>query len=241
MVKNKKSQDRRSLEAYMGSWSRELEASCHRVRHLIGHIHWLTDGRHKERILWSLLIRVLPPFVRMCNGFIMGPPPRSYCSGEIDLYFHDDRKGALIFDENGVSVAQSSSVSGWIHVKSELTLASLKDVVEANTKIRETCELDNGHCLSTAFFFGSDLPVFRIKEALIEYRNAGRFQDLPCHICVLGEFNLILSGDPWKHVIAKNIAVAVFLNELLAVHYPDSRTTLLHQGLEALNLKTENL
>ena len=79
-----------SIEDYHKSTSNELLAIKDRERHLIN--HWGEDGRYKEAVLKSIILRFLPEQFNVGTGFVVrqinsqGQHKSSY---QIDLIIYD--------------------------------------------------------------------------------------------------------------------------------------------------------
>lgn len=76
------------LTGYYASLSAEMMAVKDRVRQLIGHAHWQTDGEHKETVLRQAIRRIAPRNMVVGRGFVVSP---DYTSSQIDVLVYDDR------------------------------------------------------------------------------------------------------------------------------------------------------
>ena len=45
---------------FLKSWSAEIKSKANRVRDLIGDVHWLSDGNHKETLIRAFIRSYVP-------------------------------------------------------------------------------------------------------------------------------------------------------------------------------------
>lgn len=227
-----------SYSNYLKSWSTEFDATCNRVRDLIGDAHWLTDGHHKEKLLKNFLERYIPSGLTVSNGFIFNPWSPNNVSGEIDLMILDHSKHPPIFSEHSVAIVFPESVKAIIHVKSSFNATELKDICKSNNNI---CNVINeGNCKHPAIFsfFFSIKPKSIPETTINNLRNSGtRISKM--HICINNQLNIITS-DPKKNkkINSKNLSSAIFYSDLIDSISDNKTKTKFSRLLESLEITT---
>ncbi|MDP1980240.1 DUF6602 domain-containing protein [Undibacterium sp.] len=117
------------LDAYLESWTNELDARSNRVRQLIGDAHWLSDGHHKEIIIKEFLARYLPNHLSISRGFVRPAKSQGHCSPEIDILISDPHKSIPYFSEGGLQIVPPNSVVAVIEVKSSFSRKNLDNAL----------------------------------------------------------------------------------------------------------------
>lgn len=149
----------------------ELQASKNRVRNLIGHAHWLSDGIWKEKVLIAAMRQHLPPFVQIGTGFIVS---RDGLSTQIDIILYDPTRPTLFRDDDFVIIT-AEAVIGIIEVKTKLYAAKFAAELE---KLRDNIRLvrkdgkrqsPEATIFSGLFYYESDVDfnnhAFRLDES----------------------------------------------------------------------------
>ncbi len=119
-----------SIEDYHKSTSNELLAIKDRVRHLIN--HWGEDGRYKEAVLKSIILRFLPEQFNVGTGFVVrqinsqGQHKSSY---QIDLIIYDT-SFPVLFKEGDFVILTPDAVNAIIEVKANLRNQKLSKVLK---------------------------------------------------------------------------------------------------------------
>lgn len=148
---------RRQPEQFLRSLAADLEAQANRVRDLIGDAHWLSDGRHKERLLTSVVRNHCPPSMDVSTGFVISHT-QGGCSREQDLLVVDCSREVPLFREGGLAIAFPRSVVAAISVKTTFDLAELRDsalTLMTARKILADSGVDPRQVWCGAYFFGS--------------------------------------------------------------------------------------
>lgn len=123
--------------SYLESWSKELSVRADRVRCLIGGVHWLSDGYHKEAIIREFLHKYIPRNLNIERGFIRPPVDDVRCSPEIDILIADPSIHPPYFNEGGLQIVPPSSVVAHFEIKTNFTKESLEDALQcvSNTQL----------------------------------------------------------------------------------------------------------
>lgn len=112
---------------YLQSIAAAATEQSRQVRDLIGGRHWLSDGKHKEALLSSLLARHSPSGVLVTSGFVVHPGDLSLCSREQDILVLDTTREAPLFHQGGLSIALPNTVLGAVSVKTSFAPAEFRD------------------------------------------------------------------------------------------------------------------
>ncbi|MGV3532086.1 MAG: DUF6602 domain-containing protein [Chthoniobacteraceae bacterium] len=229
-----------SRARYLTSISQELVAQATRVRDLIGEVHWLTDGRHKESLLKELISRHVPASVMVTSGFVLAPNSDYRCSKEQDIFLLDVRAEGPIFNRGDVCMAFPETVIAAISVKSTMGKKELISVFEGLGSVRNVVQkagVDSNRVWCGGFFY-SRAPDYvsteRIVSLLEEVLKVNLlppprlpvstfFKSAPDIICDSEEFAAVIDpvemhaqAEPKVRCYACNgSASAVFLNALL--------------------------
>ena len=148
-----------SRAQYLRSLSLELDSQASRVRNLIGDIHWLTDGRHKESLLRDLIQRHCPATVIVSSGFVLSSTKSSLCSTEQDILVIDSSQEAPVFRQDEVSIAFPNSVIAAISVKSSMTNSTISSVIKGLKTVRDVARessVQPDRIWCGGFFYGVD-------------------------------------------------------------------------------------
>lgn len=166
--------------ACLQSWSDELQSRANRVRRLIGGSHWLSDGHHKEEIVREMLIRHLPPHIRVTRGFVVPANPSAKISKEIDILITDAQRESPWFFEGNLVITPPGAVKGQLHVKTAFNPQELADVIISGSLVVDICTKYNSEqtVWSGAIFFnrspknGADVLRKILKAAIRKARHA---------------------------------------------------------------------
>jgi len=109
----------RDLPKYFQSYSNELDAVKNRVRNIIGHKHWVSDGTHKEVILQDVLRRFIPDNFEVSSGFIINDDG-SDSSKQIDILIYD-RSSPIFFKSTNFVIIPRQYVKALIEVKTGIS------------------------------------------------------------------------------------------------------------------------
>lgn len=145
--------------AYFRSLGDELVVQAHRVRHLIGDAHWLSDGHHKEYLLKSLLQRHLPGNTLIGGGFVVDPVGGGV-SKEQDLMIVDTIGGGPLFDQGGLLIVTPGNVRATVSVKSSMRGDTVTDSVDNQRSVRDVLRVAGvppHNCWCAAYFFQADV------------------------------------------------------------------------------------
>lgn len=206
------------------SWNSEFKSRCDRVRLLIGHRHWLSDGRHKEEIVADHLRKYVGPAWTVGSGFIIGDGGASI-SPELDIYLDDPRISPPILADGSIRIAPVEGVAAFIEVKSTLTGAVLDDVIEHQRKVLSTLRNHSHSVWCGAVFFQMDGVQERFlatlkshfetiqKAGLLQHERKFCFAVLEHHVTFLDTSNS-LSAPRLKQFSAGELSIALALADL---------------------------
>lgn len=121
---------------YLQSMAEELHSQATRVRDLIGDVHWLSDGFHKEQLLRGLVERYLPAGFVAARGFVVAPTDDSLCSKEQDILVVDCTREPPLFNEGGLVITFPRDVVAAISVKTAMGKKEVTDSVEGLNSVR---------------------------------------------------------------------------------------------------------
>ena len=153
--------------AYLESWSKELQSRADRVRQLIGGVHWLSDGHHKEAILREFLQRYLPLNLQISRGFVRSSLSEQ-CSPEVDVLITDPIAHQPFFNEGGLQIVPPTSVIAYVEVKTQFRKPGLHDALTsiANTQLVLSSYVDLSKVWRSVFFFS--IPESRSSESALK-------------------------------------------------------------------------
>lgn len=134
-------------EDYFRSLSDECETLKNRVRLLINHSHWPTDGEWKESVLRSMIRRSAPQSVTVGRGFVVN---HERCSNQIDVLLYDNTFPILYKDGDLVFVTPSSC-RAIIEVK---TGVSVQQFQAATVKLADDAEFVRSSAVGYPLFVG---------------------------------------------------------------------------------------
>jgi hypothetical protein len=159
---------------YLTSIGAELAVQSKRVRDLIGDVHWLSDGTHKEHLLQDLLTRHLPPSVLASRGFVVSTTSDVRCSTEQDILLIDALAEMPLFHQGGLAVTFPRTVIASLSVKTRLTSATVRDSVAGLASVRAIAhQCGEAQPVCVTFFFeeeeisksSPEVTYTRIKQA----------------------------------------------------------------------------
>ncbi len=142
-----------SPAGYLKSIADELTVQANRVRDLIGSVHWLSDGHHKEYLLTALLQRHLPSGLAIGRGFVVDPTDHRRCSREQDILVVDSTRDSPLFSQGGLLVAFPQAVVASLSVKTRLGTTELRDTFDCLRSVRAICHAAGHDGPWTAGFF----------------------------------------------------------------------------------------
>jgi hypothetical protein len=131
---------KRDTLACAESWADELLSRASRVRQLIGDVHWLCDGFHKEEIVREFLRRHLPPSLRISRGFVCPIDEATRVSREVDILITDTESELPWLIEGGLAIVPPSSVVAHLHIKTTFSSKTLRDVFESSMDVYRSCD-----------------------------------------------------------------------------------------------------
>ena len=117
-------------ERYLRSIAGAAISQSRQVRDLIGGQHWLSDGKHKEALLSSLIARYVPAGTIVCSGFVVHPSDHTVCSREQDILVLDALREAPLFYNDGLAVALPETVLAAVSVKTRFQKRELLDTCD---------------------------------------------------------------------------------------------------------------
>jgi uncharacterized protein DUF6602 len=146
---------------YLVSMASELLSQATRVRDLIGGVHWLSDGHHKEFLLIELLRRHLPNGLLASRGFVIDPNDDSICSREQDILIVDTNVEGPVFHQAGVIIALPRSIRAAVSVKTTCERKTVIDSVQNLNSLRTVIarHVPAGKVWCGAYYFEPDKTV----------------------------------------------------------------------------------
>jgi hypothetical protein len=127
---------------YLKSIADELEAQATRVRDLIGDVHWLSDGHHKESVFLSVLRRHLPSGMIASRGFVIDSHDQSTCSSEQDILILDTCCEAPVLNQGNLLIAFPRQVVACISVKTRWLKKEVADSIHGLSSVRAVTKRD---------------------------------------------------------------------------------------------------
>lgn len=124
---------------YLASISAELRAQANRARDLIGGIHWLSDGHHKEYLVKSTFGRHVPAGICVERGFVAHPRRPDLVTREQDLLFVDTNAVQPVFHQGGLCITFPHHVLAALAVKTTLGRDELLDACDTLYSLRRVC------------------------------------------------------------------------------------------------------
>jgi len=115
---------------YLASIANALYSRSTQVRDLIGNAHWLSDGRHKERLLGESLREHLPSGVAVASGFVVSSANPELCSREQDLLIVDTAVEAPLFHQGDLIITFPHTVLAAISVKTRFEKTEVEDSIQ---------------------------------------------------------------------------------------------------------------
>lgn len=159
------------IPKYLRSWSDQLFATSDQIRDVIGSRHWLSDGRHKERLLAEFLKKHLPSQCEVLTGFVTSLVDTSLTSREVDVLLCDGSVTAPIFRNGDLAVIPGYGLIAHIHVKSQLSRTSLADALQCAESVitASTGSGSNKNPCPCLYFFDADAED--LEHAASLFRN----------------------------------------------------------------------
>jgi hypothetical protein len=205
-----------NVPSFLRSWSDQLHSASDQVRHLIGDRHWLSDGRHKERLLADFLSAHLPAVCSVAGGFVFPILKPGNVSREVDILVTDKQRSAALLASRDLVIVPPSGLVAHVHVKSDLTKQTFDDALGTAETVMKTIPPSGTRTpFAALFFFTQSKPLRqnffssfrgRIAELLNEKRSSG--------FAVCAGRNLFAVGKP--AVDGKRARLVVFELEKLA-------------------------
>lgn len=124
---------------YLNSISAELNSKSNQVRDLIGDRHWLSDGKHKEKILIDVIRRFLPSGYVVGSGFVVSRTSPGHISREQDVLIFDTRTEPILFKCDDLIISTGEALVAAIAVKTKFEKKEIKDSVKTLLTAREVC------------------------------------------------------------------------------------------------------
>lgn len=173
--------------AYHQSIGAELKNSKNRVRNLIGDVHWLTDGEHKEGILRKVISTFAPEIMRIGKGFVCYPNPAPgvrKASTQIDILITS--KGfPTLFKDFDLHFVTPDAVEAIIEVKTKSTRGHAFE--ETLLKLSDECKrirassCQRKKCWSGLFVYDSEIDDFNyILETIQQVCNGDIERTINC-------------------------------------------------------------
>lgn len=191
-------------DAFLKSWSAQLQSQANTVRDLIGDTHWLSDGHHRESILRDLISDYLPANVAIGSGFVKPPNARYGCSNEIDILISDIHGQTHYYNKNGLRIIPPDSLVAMLEVKSKNSSTKLSEalinVCAANLLANE---------FSKGKYVWSGIAFFDPNEKFVASTMAKRIQKIVCEELVpkIAVFN---GQDPTIAQVLSNLPACIF-------------------------------
>jgi hypothetical protein len=196
-----------------------MQSKANRIRHLIGDVHFLTDGHHKEYVLQAMLQKFLPAGLICARGFVVRDQALSAISREQDLLLIDARRCAPLFYECGVIVTFPENVRAAVSVKSTLSSTTMRDAIIGLNSIPRV-ESEHKPWMGV-FAFGLD-EHWRNKPELAVQWSSNRMNELFTDwtdggICSSDELYIRLNSRGPRKLIgyATDLSSALFLSTLV--------------------------
>lgn len=215
----------RDFVKYWQSLGKDLKATKDRVRNLIGHSHWLTDGTYKEIILRNTIERHLPENLKICTGFVCS---EECISTQIDLLIID-KSAFTLFKEGDLAIVTQSAVRAIIEVKTTLDRPS--DIEESLTKLAKNGNLSEQRSAPGPFWTGlfvfestEDRTEDKQKQLLQALRKANLVAHHPINCVAYGPNTFIrfwqnhrkVKGQCWVSYEFSNLAAGYFIGNIIA-------------------------
>lgn len=179
-----------NFSAFLDSWSIELSAQSNRVRHLIGEIHWLSDGNHKESVIRAFLRRYLPAAITVGSGFGMNIGEERAATRQVDVLVCDFRDQTPFLVEGELIIAPVASVVAHLEIKSKLSSSVLKDALD-NVLENEVIVAGPDHSpwRGIVFFSADDFDEIRFKgwmESILSSVGVRILDQQITPLCIIG-------------------------------------------------------
>jgi hypothetical protein len=122
---------------YLCSMAEELHSQSTRVRDLIGSVHWVSDGHHKEYLLRDFVTRYLPMGMLAARGFVISSNDQTLCSREQDILIVDTLREPPVFHQGGLIIAFPRTVVAAISVKTKMDKKEVLNSIQGLNSVRE--------------------------------------------------------------------------------------------------------
>lgn len=140
---------RKSIEKFQKSITKELILTKDRVEFLIGNANWGEVGRFKEAILRKTISQFLPSNLKIGTGFIIGNYDHQFggdgqISSQLDIIIYED-KSPVIFREGDFVIITENAVRAVIEVKTKvINYGNAQDNALNNivSKINRLCDFE---------------------------------------------------------------------------------------------------
>jgi len=118
-----------SLHDYHKSIGAEIKSAQNRIRSLLHPtIHWGEDGRYKEEVLKSVLVRHVPASLGVNSGFVR---LREESTSQIDVLITDNMK-PMLFANGDFCITTPSNVNAIVEVKSKInSITHFRETISA--------------------------------------------------------------------------------------------------------------
>lgn len=223
---------RQDFVAYQESVLDELRATQNRIRNLIGHRHWLTDGEHKEATLRTMLRLRLPESMRVSKGFVCYPHLLD-SSGQLDILI-TPRFRPVLYQAGELIFVTANSVEAVAEVKTKLSTGAenskgslrgaLRRLADQVATIRQNSER---RCWASLFIYErAHIDPESLLEALqdaadhdekraIDFVSVG--DDLIAHYWHNSrrQVNGLLYGPAWHSYEIQRLAPAYFVSNIV--------------------------
>ena len=210
----------------------EILAIKDRVRKLIN--HWGEDGRYKEAVLKSIILKFLPEKYRIASGFVIKQTANRGThepSKQIDLIIYDTAFPVL-FKENDFVILTADAVVGIIEVKANVVNQNLTEVIKKCNNIgkfifdgrfNKEKKFFNGIFSYDSIINNEDLLVEKIKngyEEFLQYEDYYRYcvnhiTPNKDYFYKFWEQELTLELEPNYIYKIENLAFSFFISNLI--------------------------
>lgn len=169
-------------------YASELTAQFRTLNHFVGHSGEI--GRAHETFLRGILIRFLPPNIKVSTGFAASP---KWTSSQQDILLHDNNFPTL-FQVGDCTVIDHKSFLGAIEVKTSLTTPQFTKAVDIQAQLRNQIN----HSGLFAFYAWGGISLGKALNVLWEFvkKNPTKnFDFMPDVVYVRGKYILIANRD----------------------------------------------
>jgi hypothetical protein len=215
--------------AYFKDLSKELRAVQNRVRHLIGDVHWPSDGAWKESVLRTVLRRYFPPSFTVGSGFILTD---AGVSSQMDILVCDD-SAPILFRDGDFLISTAACVRAAVEVKTHLSAQKLNEALEKLNELSVLISQKHGQPFLGLFCYDStDIEPDAILSALQSSNGEPLVYEIRA-LCFgdsqfyrFWEFNPSSTSrqryDSWHAYELPEIAPGYFIHNLVEFVFPDA-------------------